>query len=64
MAGFMQVSLSLTRSGSQERMRRVVEEHARVVDAIRAQDGEAAQIAMQHHISQARLRVIDRKRDV
>ena len=63
-AGFMQVSLGLTRTGSQERMRRVVEEHARVVEAIRAQDAEAAQLAMQYHISQARLRVIDRKRDV
>jgi GntR family transcriptional repressor for pyruvate dehydrogenase complex len=61
--GFMRVSLGLTRTGSRERARRVGEEHARIVEAIRAQDGEAAQLAMQYHITQARIRVLDRTRD-
>lgn len=62
-AGFMQVSLSLTRTGSEARARRVTEEHARIVEAIRLQDGEAAQSAMHYHITQARIRVLDRTRD-
>lgn len=62
-AGFMGVSLALTSGGSKARMTRVEEEHARIIDAIRIQDGEAAQLAMQYHITQARLRVLDRTRD-
>lgn len=62
-SGFMAVSLGLTRSGSDERARIVQDEHARIVDAIRVQDPDAAMFAMQYHISQARLRVLDHKRD-
>jgi GntR family transcriptional repressor for pyruvate dehydrogenase complex len=62
--GFMNVSLGLTSGGSEARLRRVEEEHARIVEAIRIQDGEAAQLAMQYHIAQARLRVLDRTRDI
>ena len=62
-SGFMRVSLGLTRSGSEARARRVEEEHARIFDAIREQDGEAAQFATQYHITQARLRLVDRNRD-
>lgn len=62
-SGFMGVSLALTSSGSDARAGRVEEEHERIVDAIRMQDGEAAQLAMQYHITQARLRVLDRTRD-
>ena len=62
-SGFMALSLGLTRTGSEERARIVQDEHARIVDAIRVQDADAAMFAMQYHISQARLRVLDRKRD-
>jgi GntR family transcriptional regulator, transcriptional repressor for pyruvate dehydrogenase complex len=60
---FMRLSLSLTRTGSAERARRVLSEHAAILDAIRAQDAETAQIAMQFHISAARRRMVDRNRD-
>ncbi len=62
-AGFMGVSLALTSAGSEARAHSVEEEHERIVDAIRASDGDAAQLAMQYHITQARLRVLDRNRD-
>jgi len=58
--GFMRVALDLTRTGSEERARRVLDEHVQVVEAIEAQDGEAADLAMRFHISQARRRMIDR----
>lgn len=62
-AGFMHVSLALTRTGSRERTQRVLDEHVAILDAIRAGDGERARVAMQHHLMQARARVIDRTRD-
>ncbi len=61
--GFMRVTLNLTRTGSKERASKVVDEHKRIVEAIRAQDGEEASNAMQFHIGQARRRLTDRKRD-
>ena len=61
--GFMSLTLNLTRTGSKQRARIVLEEHTRVLDAIRAQDGEGAALAMQLHIGQARRRLIDRNRD-
>lgn len=63
-SGFMALSLSLTRTGSKERTRQVLDEHARIVEAIRGQHGETASIAMQFHIDQARRRLIDRNRDL
>lgn len=62
-AGFMHVSLALTRTGSRQRSQRVLDEHAAIVDALRAGDGERACIAMRHHLMQARARVVDRTRD-
>jgi GntR family transcriptional repressor for pyruvate dehydrogenase complex len=62
--GFMRVSLGLTRTGSLQRARQVLEEHVRIFEAIRAQDGELAEVSMRFHIGQARRRVIDRSRDV
>lgn len=62
--GFMRVSLGLTRTGSQQRARQVLDEHVRILEAIRAQDAELAEVAMRYHIGQARRRVIDRSRDV
>lgn len=62
-AGFMHVSLALTRTGSRQRSQRVLDEHAAIVDAVRAGDGERAGTAMRHHLMQARARVVDRTRD-
>lgn len=57
---FMGVALGLTRTGSRERARAVVQEHAHILDAIRQGDADMAGLAMQFHIGQARRRVIDR----
>ncbi len=61
--GFMNLMLNLTRTGSKQRARIVLQEHTRVLDAIRAQDSEGAALAMQLHIGQARRRLTDRNRD-
>jgi GntR family transcriptional repressor for pyruvate dehydrogenase complex len=61
--GFMNLTLNLTRTGSKQRAQIVLDEHGRVLDAIRAQDAEGAALAMQLHIGQARRRLIDRNRD-
>ncbi len=59
----MSVALGLTRAGSRERALRVVEEHAAILEAIEAQDPEAASLAMAHHLHRARRRVTDGQRD-
>lgn len=63
LSGFMKLTLNLTRTGPRERARQVLEEHMRVVEAIRRQDGESASLAMRFHIDQARRRLVDGKRD-
>jgi GntR family transcriptional repressor for pyruvate dehydrogenase complex len=60
---FMTLSLNLTRTGSAPRAEKVLLEHAEVLEAIRTQDGESAQIAMLYHIGQARRRMVNRRRD-
>ena len=45
--GFMRLTLNLTRTGSRQRAQRVLDEHATILEAIRAQDGERARVAMQ-----------------
>lgn len=62
-AGFMNVALRLTRTSPRERTSQVLHEHALILEAIRSQDGDAAQLAMQFHITQARRRLVDRSRD-
>jgi DNA-binding FadR family transcriptional regulator len=59
----MDVALSLTRTRGPERAAAVFAEHARILDAIGAGDGEGAEIAMRYHIDQARKRLTDRKRE-
>lgn len=63
-AGFMDVSLNLTRTGSRTRVRQVLNEHTIIVEAIQSQEGEAAEVAMRFHLDQSRRRVMDRNRDV
>ena len=59
----MAVALSLTREGSQERARRVLDEHAVIAEAITRGDAEAADLAMRYHLHRSRQRVTDRSRD-
>ncbi|HYZ64382.1 MAG TPA: FadR/GntR family transcriptional regulator [Acetobacteraceae bacterium] len=59
----MTLALSLTRAGSKERARRVVEEHEAIVEAIQRGDAEAADLAMRYHLHRSRQRVTDRQRD-
>ena len=63
LSGFMSLSLALTRSGPAGRAAAVLAEHAHVLDAIEAGDGEAAESAMRFHVGQARRRMVDRKMD-
>jgi Transcriptional regulators len=62
-AGFMRLTLSLTRTGSRQRAQRVVDEHAAILDALQEQDGERARVAMQFHLGRARHRLVDREHD-
>ncbi len=61
--GGMNVTLTLTRSASLQRRERVLDEHDRIVNAIRVSDAESAGIAMRYHIDQARNRLLDRQLD-
>ena len=63
LAGFMNLSLNLTRTSPRERGSAVLQEHALIVEAIKMQDPDAAEVAMKFHITQARRRMIDRNRD-
>lgn len=61
--GGMNVTLSLTRQASEQRRTRVLDEHDRIVHAIRIGDADSAAIAMRYHIDQARNRLLDRHLD-
>lgn len=60
---FMSTALGLTRLGSEERRRQVLHEHTMILDAIEARDGETARLTMAFHLTQARARVRDSRRD-
>ena len=62
MTGLMRLTLGLTRSASRKRALAVLDEHVAIVEAIRARDAEEARTAMQFHLSQARRRLIDGRR--
>ncbi|OYV37975.1 MAG: GntR family transcriptional regulator [Rhodospirillales bacterium 20-64-7] len=62
LSGFMTASLMLTRTSAVERAAQVLREHEAIFAAIALQEPESAEIAMRFHISQARLRMIDRRR--
>jgi GntR family transcriptional repressor for pyruvate dehydrogenase complex len=57
LSGFMNISLSLTRSGSPARAKKVIGEHSDIVEAIRNKDPVWARVAMEGHILQARRRM-------
>ncbi|HPR08715.1 MAG TPA: FadR/GntR family transcriptional regulator [Denitromonas sp.] len=59
MTGLMRLTLGLTRTASKKRALTVLGEHAAIVEAIRAREGEEARVAMQFHLGQARRRLID-----
>ncbi|HSH89774.1 MAG TPA: FadR/GntR family transcriptional regulator [Ramlibacter sp.] len=61
--GGMNVTLSLTREASEQRRVRVLDEHDRIVHAIRVGDSDSAAIAMRYHLDQARNRLLDRQLD-
>ena len=61
--GGMNVTLSLTREASRQRRDRVLDEHDRIVHAIRIGDADSAAIAMRYHLDQARNRLLDRQLD-
>ncbi|WP_298925774.1 FadR/GntR family transcriptional regulator [uncultured Ramlibacter sp.] len=61
--GGMNVTLSLTREASDQRRARVLDEHDRIVHAIRIGDADSAGIAMRYHLDQARNRLLDRHLD-
>ena len=61
--GGMNVTLSLTREASEQRRARVLDEHDRIVHAIRTGDADSAAIAMRYHLDQARNRLLDRHLD-
>ena len=61
--GGMNVTLSLTRDASDQRRLRVLDEHDRIVHAIRVGDADSAAIAMRYHLDQARNRLLDRHLD-
>lgn len=62
-AGFMNVSLNLTRTGSRQRVYQVLKEHTDILEAIRSREPDMAETAMKFHIGQSRRRVTDRNRD-
>lgn len=61
--GFMDISLNLTRTGSRERILQVLHEHTLILEAIQAQEPEAANVTMLFHIERSRRRVTDRTQD-
>ena len=60
----MTVALGITRAGSKERARRVVEEHESVAEAIGRGDADAADLTMRYHLHRSRQRVTDGQRDL
>lgn len=55
----MSIGLELARDRAPERRMRIVEEHSRILDAISAGDGDAAEAYMKYHLLQARAAVLN-----
>lgn len=63
LTGLMSLGLRLTETSVASRAVRALDEHALILEAITAQDLDAAETAMRFHLSQSRRRMIDRNRD-
>ena len=59
----MRVALSISKRGSPERIKRILEEHRAIVSAITTGDAAGADLSMRYHIHRARSRVTDHLRD-
>lgn len=62
--GSMTMALGVTRLGSAERRRQVLAEHHRILEAVIAQDADSAELYARYHLTQARARVTDVRRDL
>jgi DNA-binding FadR family transcriptional regulator len=61
---WMGLALNMTtRHGSDNRVKRVYDEHTRILDAIRENDPELARLSMRRHLERARRRVTDHHQD-
>ncbi|WP_454886647.1 FadR/GntR family transcriptional regulator [Sphingomonas oryzagri] len=54
----LRAGVDISRSRPPEAINAMIEEHETIVDAIRAQDGDAAALAMRWHLSQGRKRLM------
>ncbi len=54
----MQAGVAISRSRPPDEIKAMIREHEAIVDAIRAQDGDGAALAMHWHLSEGRKRVI------
>ncbi|MGH7066724.1 MAG: FadR/GntR family transcriptional regulator [Acetobacteraceae bacterium] len=63
LTGLITLGLRLTETGVKSRAAHAFDEHALILEAIAAQDPDAAETAMRFHLSQSRRRMIDRNRD-
>lgn len=59
MAETMNIGLELARERSPGRRLRIIEEHTRILDAIAAEDSDAAASYMKYHLMQARSAMLD-----
>ncbi|ASY73153.1 GntR family transcriptional regulator [Sinorhizobium fredii USDA 205] len=57
MSGSMRMALSLTQQGSEDRRRRVLEEHRKIFVAISSQNADLARLHMRYHLTESRARV-------
>lgn len=55
--GSMKMALSLTRSGTEDRRRRVIDEHRKIFKAIAGQDRDLARLYMRFHLTESRARI-------
>lgn len=63
LSGSMRMALNLTRQGSDERRRRVLEEHRKILQAISSQNSDLARLYMRYHLTESRARIVGSHRD-
>lgn len=57
LSGSMRMALGLTRQGSDDRRRRVLEEHRKIYSAISGQNRDLARLYMRYHLTESRARI-------